>query len=67
MKKRTAFVPKRHLCWFSRNPEYKKMQVEEVFQKDPDYILWCYENLKHLRFATGLQNRIKKYKQSIQG
>lgn len=58
-----AFVAKRHLCWFSRNPEYKTMQVEAVFQKDPDYILWCHENLKHLRFATGISKRIKKYKQ----
>jgi hypothetical protein len=61
---KTAFVPKNHLCWFSRKVEYKTMTVEQVFQKDPDYILWCYENLKYLKFATGLKDRIKKYRSS---
>jgi hypothetical protein len=64
MGNKGAFVAKRHLCWFSRSPEYRNMQVEEVFQKNPDYILWCYENLKYIRFPMGLSNRIKKYRQS---
>lgn len=59
--KRT-FVAKNHLCWFSKTSEYQKMTVNEVFKVNPDYILWCYKTLKHLRFATGISNKLKKLK-----
>jgi len=55
-----AFVAGNHLCWFSRIPEHKVRTVNEVLKADPAYIVWCRENLKHLRFATGLTKRIKK-------
>lgn len=60
MSKKGAFVAGNHLCWFSRIPEYKDMTVNEVLEKDPEYINWCRLNLKYLRFATGLTKRIKK-------
>ena len=55
-----AFVAGNHLCWFSRNPEYKNMTVNNVLKKDPAYINWCRLNLHHLRFPPGLTKRIKK-------
>lgn len=58
--KKGAFVAGNHLCWFSRIPDYKKMTVNEVLLKDPEYIIWCKNNLSYLRFATGLSKRIKK-------
>ena len=60
MSKKGAFVAGNHLCWFSRNAEYKVMSVNDVLKKDPEYIIYCYRNLKYLRFATGLSNRIKE-------
>jgi hypothetical protein len=58
--KKGAFVAGSHLCWFSRKPEYQRMTVNDVLKKDPQYIIWCKVNLKYLRFATGLSNRIDK-------
>lgn len=59
---RRSFVAKGHLCWFSKKLDYNKRTLGNVFNIDPEYILWCYENLKHLRFATGIENQIKKYR-----
>jgi hypothetical protein len=58
--KNGAFVAGNHLCWFSKKEEYKSMTVNQVLQKDPNYIMWCLSNLSHLRFATNLSKRIKK-------
>lgn len=60
------FVAGNHLCFFSKGIIYKKMTVNEVLKKkDPEYIIWCYENLKHLRFTTGLEERIKQERNRI--
>jgi 5-methylcytosine-specific restriction endonuclease McrA len=59
---RKAFIAKNHKCWFSSNPEYKGLTVDHVIDKDPGYMIWCYDNLKHLRFATGIENKIKALK-----
>jgi hypothetical protein len=58
--KKGRFVAGNHYCWFSTNPEYKTMTVNDVLIKNPDYIIWCKNNLHYLRFATGLSKRIKK-------
>jgi hypothetical protein len=44
--------------------KYKEsgLTAEQVFDKDPAYMLWVYENLKGIRFANSIQNKIKKYK-----
>lgn len=55
-----AFIAGNHLCWFSRKDEYKNLTVNQVLHKDPNYIIWCKNNLHHLRFAKGLSKRIKK-------
>jgi len=64
--KHGRFVAGSHLCWFSKNPDYKQMSVNEVLEKNPEYIIWCEKNLHYIRFATGLSNRIKKAKQFLQ-
>ncbi len=55
---RKAFVAGNHLCWFSN--DYKDKTVNEVLKENPEYIAWCRDNLKHLKWATGLKNRIKR-------
>lgn len=57
-KTKRAFVAGNHLCWFST--QYKDKTVNQVLKDNPDYLKWCLDNLKHLRFATGLKNRIKE-------
>ena len=59
-KIKRAFVAGNHLCWFSKNENYRSKTVNEVLKIDPKHIAWCKINLKHLRFATGLKNRINK-------
>lgn len=65
MGKKGAFVAGNHWCWFSLKPEYKQKSVNVVLKEDPAYIIWCFENLKYLRFATGLSQRIKKARKII--
>lgn len=63
--KKGAFVAGNHLCWFSKKPEYKSKTVNDVLKLDPDYIIWCKNNLSYLRFATGLTKRIKKARKVV--
>lgn len=65
MGKKGAFVAGNHWCWFSRIEKYRTMSVNDVLKENPEYIIWCQQNLKYLRFATGLTKRIKKAKQSL--
>lgn len=54
-----------HLCWFSRIEKYKSMTVNQLLKENPEYIIWCRDNLSHLRFATGLLKRIKKARKEL--
>ncbi len=58
--KKGRFVAGNHLCWFSRNEDYKKLIVNECLKEHPEYIVWCKANLKYLRFGTSLSDRINK-------
>lgn len=60
-----AFVAGNHYCWFSKSPVYRNMSVNEVLKINPEYIIWCRENLKYLRFPPGLTKRIKKAKREL--
>lgn len=59
-KRKGAFVAGNHRAWFSRNPEYNQMTVNEVLKINPAYLKWCLRNLKHLIFSEGLTKRINK-------
>lgn len=60
---KTRFVAKSHRLGFGK---YRELTAEQVFQKDPKYIVWVKDNLKGIRFATGLSQRINKYKKAKQ-
>ncbi len=47
MGKRTKFFCANHAYHFGK---YKGMLVRDVIEKDPEYVKWCMENLKQLRF-----------------
>lgn len=55
-KEKTAFVALNHRCWFSK--KYTTLSVKEVIAKDPMYIRWCIDNLKHLRFHSLVKNSV---------
>lgn len=55
---KTAFVAASHLCWFSTN--YKDKTVKEVIAINPQYIRWCIDNLKHLKFADQIKRNVNK-------
>lgn len=59
MSKKGRFVAGSHLCWFSRNPQYKQMTCNEVLKINPEYMEWCRLNLEYIRFAVGLRKRIR--------
>jgi len=63
--KKGAFVAGNHKCWFSRKPGYESMSVNDVLKKDPEYIIWCKQNLSYLRFSTGLSKRIKEARKNL--
>ena len=67
MAKKGRFVAGNHLCWFSKNPMYSSMTVNKILKKDPEFIIWCKNNLHYLRFATGLSKRIKKARKTKEG
>ena len=33
-------------CWWSKKEGYATKTISEVFNIDPDYILWCFKNMK---------------------
>ena len=51
-----SFVTLRSRCWFSRN--YKNLTVQQVFDKDPNYIKWVVNNLNDILFADEVKQLI---------
>ena len=61
-KIKRTFVAGNHYCWFSSN--YKDKTVNQVMKINPAYLLWCLENLHHLKFQDSVRKRIRKVNQT---
>jgi hypothetical protein len=52
-------------CWFSNKPEIIVLTVEQAVKKHPQYMLWCYSNLRikwsthTIKLLEGLKNKPK--------
>jgi hypothetical protein len=57
-KTRTVYVAGSHKCFFSK--KYPDKSVNDVIKIDPNYINWCINNLKHLRFDDGVKRLVNK-------
>ena len=39
-------------CWFSNKPHIINLTVEQAIKKYPQYMLWCYTNLKNIQWSV---------------
>lgn len=52
-------------CWFSNKPHIINLTVEQAIKQHPKYMLWCYENLKHIQWSVFTVKMFEDLKKSI--
>lgn len=62
----TTMHPK-STCRFSHKPTYRQKTIEEVFNIDPQYITWCYYNLRNVKWSYKVYTMVSIYKRKQMG
>lgn len=49
--------------WATFSKKYQNVRCSDLFDKDPEYLVWCIDNLK-LPLAEDLRTKIEEYKKN---